>query len=1079
MNYFIFIDIVMLVILIISLLCGLIRGFKKSLRRFVALLIPTLCLFIFLTPITKGVMKKRVDLGKLDKIIQVIPDEYTDKTYSINDAVSILVTESIYPNDPALQENSEMKELITAASSMVVKIVVYFVGLIFVWITSLILRLVFRIVFKKTNRSGKLIGLGFGALQFILVFILTYLPLFGVVSFASSVLHEVDKYTEDESLKEVVEYADLYENTITKKYVLGTATKVLCKNKTLSCDAQFVAGGLSFKLDGQKVVLLDEYLEIKDAIPSVIKIVDMVEKIDSEEEKVIKLAALADEDIENISNVIRNTKLVRAAIPAVLEYAVYISKTEENNYSDLISQLSALDWDKELNAIADLIDVLKDHNDLEINVDKFDYVLKSEGVIDLAEDLVNGVLQINLVTEVAIPLAINMLEEEFSKGEFEQYKIDFTNIKNIDWKTDGTSFVSTIINVYKEYLNTNIDFSDIKVALNDEKIADFVTFTFDEIKKSAIITDTLLPTVMQVLIANLEQDETIVDLGIDFEELKKVNWKENLDSIKVLLHDLIGSYQTLNIDPDNITLVLKNNKLQTELDKVITNILNCDVFANYLLPVTMNVLVDELEKNELLATFEFDFGAIRNTNWKTEITYFKDVLIEFLNAYQGLDFDKDNWEAILDNENLATYLTNVYNAAKKSTLVSEQILPKLPNKIHELIDKADGSIDISFLKELIDENTIDILLTDDIDKLINLLKEIKTLGLLDNAELDLSDKATQDSLIKVFKDVFDLSVINGKESAIFKSLIQIIDIEPILSQYNITLQYDAVTNWDNEIDYIATIFQNVMTLTGNFEDFDLTQLLTNISNETDKELIADVVSAVGNSELFGDSIYTILKTAAKEIDESCELELSSEEKYIIESVNGWKFEALHVLNLIEKIEHIDFEANYETLNADEMKDIMLYCSESVISTKVFGTILNSVFDGVVNQDFTNQDVMKNSADVVYNAINVASIIQNETIDLNDVTVTDELITSIENIATSEENIELTNQLLNDIIGNEEHVEYTKEDIQDAAEVIESIITTYQNDSDQENFDLENLSDEDKEKIENSEIAKSILELLFK
>ena len=105
----------------------------------------------------------------------------------------------------------------------------------------------------------------------------------------------------------------------------------------------------------------------------------------------------------------------------------------------------------------------------------------------------------------------------------------------------------------------------------------------------------------------------------------------------------------------------------------------------------------------------------------------------------------------------------------------------------------------------------------------NLLKEIKTLGLLDNAELDLSDKATQDSLIKLFKDVFDLSVINGKESAIFKSLIQIIDIEPILSQYNITLQYDAVTNWDNEIDYIATIFQNVMTLTGNFEDFDLTE----------------------------------------------------------------------------------------------------------------------------------------------------------------------------------------------------------------------------------------------------------------
>lgn len=1078
MNYFFIIDIVLLVILAISLLAGLIRGFKKSLRRFVALLIPTICLFIFLGPITNGVMKTKVDLAKIDNIVQFIPDEYTEEPYSINDAVSIIVADNIYPDSEELQQDSKMAELISSASSMIIKVVVYFVGLFFVWIASLILRLLFRIIFKKANRKGKLIGLGFGALQFTLIFILYLLPLFGVVSFASSVLHEVDKYYEDESIKEVIEYADLYENTITKKYVLNTATKIFCKDKSVSCDAQFVMGGLSFKVDGEKVVLLDEYLEIKDAIPSAMKIIDLVNSLDGEEQ-IIKLSNLTDEDIENISSVIKNTKLVRVAIPAVLEYAVYSSNDSENDYSDLINKLNQLDWDKELNAIADLINVLKNHNDLEINISSFDYALKSVGVIDLATDLVNGALQMNIVTEVAIPFGINMLETEFSKGEFEQYQIDFTAIKNINWKTDGSGFVTTLTNIYKEYLRVDINFSDIKVALNDAKLPDFVTYVFDEIDKSVIITDTLLPTVMQVLIANLEQDEDITDLGIDFDELKKVNWKENLKPIKNLLHDLIESYQVLEIDPEDFKAVLKNNKLQIELDKVITNVLDCDVFANYLLPMVMNVLIENLETNESLSSFDFDFVAIKNTNWKTELTYFKDVFVEFLNAYQGLDYNKDDWMAILDNENLATYITNIYNEAKESSLVSEQVLPKLPNKLHELIDGVNGSLDVSFLKELITEDSIDALLTDDLDKLIVLFKEIKALGLLSGAELNYTDATTQDSLIKVIKEIFDLSVVNGKESTIFKSIITMINIEPVLEQYDITLDYENVENWDNEVDYICTIFKNAMTLTGGLDGFDLTTLLTKVSTEDEKNKIAEIVEAVGNSDLFGDSIYTILDTITKEIDDSCELVLSEEDKNIIENVNGWKYEALHILELVEKVENIEFESNYDTLNADEIKDIMLYCSESVITTKLFGTILNKVFEGVVNQDFTNQDTMRNSADVVYNAIKVSSIIQNDTIDLTDTTVTNELIESIENIATSEENLELTNQLINDIVGNETHVDYTKEDITEAAGVVESIINQYQASDDQDNFDLDNLSEEDKEMIENSEIAKAILDALFK
>lgn len=1084
MNYFLVLDVLVLIILAICLLGGLIRGFKKSLRKLIALAIPTICLFIFLGPITNAVMEKEVDLGKINNIVDIIPEEYTEETYSINGALTIVVSNYIYPDDASLQEESEVKELASAISTMVIKIVVYFLCLFLVWIASLIIGLILRIFLGKEKRGAKLLGLALGAANFAIAFVLLLLPLFGTLSLTSSILHDVASYQPENQeeglpLEQVIYYADLYEDTITKKYILNTATKVLCTNKSLSCDAQFVAGGLSFEVHGEKVKLLDEYLSIKDAIPSIIKVVNVVNELNSEEVKIVKLSNFTDDDIENISSILKDSKLIRVIIPAILEYSVYSMRNDENGYEDILKKLNDLDWNEELNSIAAIIDVLKDHNELEINVGEIDYIIKSEGVINLVEDLLNGSLKVKLITEVLIPLGIDMLEEQFTSGDFKDYNIDFSNIKTINWTTSGTEFVSTALNIYREYLNVDIDFTDFKVALNDEKLPDFVSYTFDEIEKSTIITDNLLPILMQVLLANLEKNESLSNLDINFDELKEVNWKNNLDQIKVLVHDLIISYQTLDINPDDYKAVLKNNKLQTELSKAITNILDCEVFADYILPIVMNVLVEKLETNESLSSFGFDFAQIKNTNWKTEISSIKDILIEFLDAYQGLDFNKDEWTKILNNENLATYIKDIFEASKSSTVISNHIIPKLPNKLHELIDNMDSSIDISFLKELITEESINQLLTNDVEKLIDVFKEIKTLGLLDKQELDFNDPTTQDTLIKVIKKVFDLSVIEGKEETIFKSIIGIINIEETLAEYSITLKYENVSDWNTEVDYMCTIFKNAMSITGGLDNLDFSSLLTDVRTDEEKTMIAEIVAAIGYSDVFGDSIYTILDTVSTNIDPNCSIELTNEEKHLIEEVNGWNFEAMHLLNLVEKIENIDLDKQYENLDADAVKDLMIYSSESVISTKVLGTVLNNIFTGVVHEDFTDQAVMKSSSDVVYNAIVVASLVQDNTLDLNNTEVTDALVSSIKNIAESEENIELSNQIINDIIGNETPVEYTQKDISDAANVVESIIETYQNSTDQDNFDLDNLSEEDLEKLESSTLAKTILEKLFK
>ena len=1084
MNYFLVLDVLVLIILAVCLLGGLIRGFKKSLRKLIALAIPTICLFIFLGPITNAVMNIEVDLGKINNIVDVIPEEYTEESYSIDDALTMVVSNYIYPDDASLQEESEVKELASAISTMVIKIVVYFSCLFLVWIASLIIGLILRIFFGKEKRGAKLLGLALGAANFAIAFVLLLLPLFGTLSLTSSILHDVASYQpenneEELPLDEIIYYADLYEDTITKKYVLNTATKILCTNKSLSCDAQFVAGGLTFEVHGEKVKLLDEYLNIKEAIPSIIKVVNVVNELNSEEVKIVKLSNFTDDDIENISSILKDSKLIRVIIPAVLEYSIYNMRNDENGYGDILNKLNDLDWNEELNSLAAIIDVLKEHNELEINVGELDYIIKSEGVINLVEDLLNGTLKVKLVTDILIPIAIDTLEEKFTSDEFKEYNIDFSNIKTINWAISGTEFVSTALNIYREYLEVDIDFTDIKVALNDEKLPDFVSYTFDEIEKSTIITDNLLPILMQVLLANLEKNESLSNLDINFDELKEVNWKNNLDQIKVLVHDLIISYQTLDINPDDFKAVLKNNKLQTELSKAITNILDCEVFADYILPIVMNVLVEKLETNESLNSFGFDFIEIKNTNWKEEISSIKDILIEFLDAYQGLDFNKDEWTKILDNENLATYIKDIFEASKSSSVISNHIIPKLPNKLHELIDKMDSSIDVSFLKELITEESINQLLTNDVEKLIDLFTEIKTLGLLDKQELNFNDPITQDNLIEVIKKVFDLSVVEGKEETIFKSIIGIINIEETLAEYSITLNYENVSDWDTEVDYMCTIFKNAMSFTGGLDNLDFSSLLTSVRTEEEKTKIAKIVAAIGYSDVFGDSIYTILDTVSTNIDPNCSIELTNEEKHLIEEVNGWNFEAMHLLTLVEKIENIDLDKQYEDLDADSVKELMIYSSESVISTKVLGTVLNNIFVGVVNQDFTDQSVMKSSSDVVYNAIVVASLVQDNTLDLNNTDVTDTLVSSIKNIANSEENIELSNQIINDIIGNETPIEYTSTDISDAADVVGSIIETYQNTADQDNFSLDDLSEEDKEKLESSALAKTILEKLFK
>jgi hypothetical protein len=96
------------------------------------------------------------------------------------------------------------------------------------------------------------------------------------------------------------------------------------------------------------------------------EIIDVAGEIKQTESNKVDLSKLSDEDIENISNIFKNSQLIRALIPVALEISINKVEEQTSDYTEILKAFEELNWDVELNALANLIDVFKDYNNIEI-----------------------------------------------------------------------------------------------------------------------------------------------------------------------------------------------------------------------------------------------------------------------------------------------------------------------------------------------------------------------------------------------------------------------------------------------------------------------------------------------------------------------------------------------------------------------------------------------------------------------------------------------------------------------------------------------------------------------------------------
>ena len=94
----------------------LIRGFKKSLIRFLSLLAASILLFVFINPVTNRIKDVEFDISIIEKVVD-LPDDLTEEKQSVSSLVNYGVSELLFDGSNEMKENSKTASLILSASA--------------------------------------------------------------------------------------------------------------------------------------------------------------------------------------------------------------------------------------------------------------------------------------------------------------------------------------------------------------------------------------------------------------------------------------------------------------------------------------------------------------------------------------------------------------------------------------------------------------------------------------------------------------------------------------------------------------------------------------------------------------------------------------------------------------------------------------------------------------------------------------------------------------------------------------------------------------------------------------------------
>lgn len=381
----------------------------------------------------------------------------------------------------------------------------------------------------------------------------------------------------------------------------------------------------------------------------------------------------------------------------------------------------------------------------------------------------------------------------------------------------------------------------------------------------------------------------------------KISIKNELDN-HLLLVGLI--YQNSD-DNEKLTQAILDN-----YEKILAGFNDSEI-----LDVSMPVVIEILRisfKDE-----NINFDKLSNVNWTNEKQTLIDLLSAIFEFAETIDLNFEKPEEILGNPNLPVALKNIGETLNNSGLFKEVLLVYLNDVVKDAI-KNSGE-EYQALADIIDLTKLD--LAHDFEIIGLILNDIYDIGISSEDKFNILDNI--DVIERLIPNIFSLGTIKNNEQKIIEFIIDIANVQEILDEMGIKLNFENVI-WETEIDIFTDVIVDILKLikksgATSIENTDVVGLLTNESYRSDATLI---IEKIVESKLLGDSIILIISTAMSNIN----LDSWKSEKLIAYTNNPsdyvvWaKDELLKVIELYSMLDRLT-TLNFESLSNDELDQL--------------------------------------------------------------------------------------------------------------------------------------------------------------
>lgn len=696
-----------------ALLVGFIRGMKKSIFRFITRIVPLLALLLFIDLFAQTILK-----WQFPSFINI------EQGNSVFEIVSFYVAKQ-FNNGVPLAETSEMYKLVLSLSIGLSRIIVFYIGVaICTFIVTPLLNLIIGIIRKilsrptygpdgkrvkpRKNILSRFIGMAIGGAQFVIVFLLVTLPLFGPVSLFLDLKEEVLASANSElsggqtiQVSENEQNLDQLENAfrVLEEFDRITIRKLLNNLGTTDkpLDALYFGYLTRVKTDHGTInfaYLIDD-VKISLQVLNKYKTNGQIDVFD---------LLLNEKDV--LFDLITKHNFLPIFAPALIEYldANNVLDGTDNDFE----ALKEIDWDKENEALADLLDSVANL----IDVSEMDFKdplssLSKPAIDDAMEQLGRSIAKSQLISQMGASFLYDLLSEELIKFGTEEgldtsvltALVDFRNMSEDDW----TKNFKTISNILRAAYELgifdgmdNIDFT------KQDAVRRLITKPFELTKIQGHETE-----LFDLLLNLTGMNDMLTELGISF-DLTNVNWQtepNNIASVVIALTNL-GSLNEFNIEMifDMLDTEDGKDKVRALFEAIDDSTLFKPVLRSF-----VETLLSNMEFGETVDLSTVDFDTI---DWVNEFIAIKAV--------------KDQAEALnggiesLTAEVIENLMIDASKGQITTLLVGQMLNDSLPNLFGEHNPMVDGKLVYDYTKqEVLRDNA------DDLGKLINFANALK------------------------------------------------------------------------------------------------------------------------------------------------------------------------------------------------------------------------------------------------------------------------------------------------------------------------------------------------------------------